>query len=181
MRVPFFSRARGARIAPVGRELLASGVRVRACARSLSVFVEIQWMQSDFSGAGANGHPAFATPRHTAMRMACSAISVGDCVCGERRGAITIDLLKMPQPQGKAGLRSTSPVLPLISPFFLFFIIRDTSLRQLLPTASTDSEAAAGPAAPRSPRGSASQPCIRYSKPSRASASPLMKPSPRAP
>ena len=112
MRVPFFSRARGARIAPVGRELLASGVRVRACARSLSVFVEIQWMQSDFSGAGANGHPAFATPRHTAMRMACSAISVGDCVCGERRGAITIDLLKMPQRGvnlgGKYGLRSNT-------------------------------------------------------------------------
>ena len=148
VRAPFFSRARGARIAPVGRELLASGVRVRACARSLSFFVEIQWMQSDFSGAGANaGHPALATPAHNTTRTACkSAISVGDCVCGERRGN-SIDLLKNASASGgKSGLRSTSPVLPLISPFSLFL------LRQLLPTASEDAAAAAGPAAPRSPR-----------------------------
>ena len=85
VRVPFFSRARGARIAPVGRELLASArVRVPLARASCT---DICMDAKLFSSAEANGHAAFA-PAHNTIRTACIGAILLDIgrLLGEGRG-----------------------------------------------------------------------------------------------
>ena len=94
VRVPFFSRARGARIAPVGRELLASArvMRVRraraplaSCIKaSCDIFARTQDCDGQPADAAPAAHKAMTTDKRAIVRagLAYRVVEMSTDECG---------------------------------------------------------------------------------------------------